>query len=501
MKHFRLLKLFAIAALTTAVVASCNKAPAPVNGDDNAPQEVTFSSPLAQKTGNKVAGTINGLKSSEANNDELKASYAEIVIDGTTYTPEVYYLDGVAYTQAIKLTPGNHTISEFMLMNDNNTPDDNSDDVIVSAAPKANSPYAAFVNHPLDYDITVTAFHKNQVDIEVLKFTPQEYTAFGFDWFTMSQTTVREQVFFGDISVKHPSDYAGSLYAQQSNGLQVDMPAIFKIKVYRNGAFLVSYDNEANLGEGDVLHVAYPDNANTTDHFRFDLYIYVKIGDTFGYKKFYSWTFDDDQKIPAGSDGVVDFVLGNSNATQPDLLLPPYMNLPESCTYKIVGNYGPGSLGGYVDAKLTNVGNGYDFTDGTYASYCADKDVTINAGHAYNMDVYSSLYPNLLPAFAAQPDKWARVNWLFNHLDNYPNHTWGELQGAIWFIMNNWDGQAEGGVPAADAVAHQMANDSQSHTDFTPLPGGWAAVIFVPHGTDPNQGTANLQTMFVQVDP
>jgi len=52
-----------------------------------------------------------------------------------------------------------------------------------------------------------------------------------------------------------------------------------------------------------------------------------------------------------------------------------------------------------------------------------------------------------------------------------------------------------------DAMSQQMASDSQSHTDFTPLPGGWAAVVFIPQGTDPNQGTPDIQTMFIQVDP
>ena len=499
MKKIRLMKALAFAVLATLTVASCNKAPAPVNKDDLTPQEVTFTSPLASK-GNTKAGLINS-KAGLANNDELKASYADIVINGTTYTPAVYYLNGVAYTQAIKLVPGTYTVTQFMLMNDNSTPDDLSDDVIVSAAPEAGSDYAAFVNHPLDYNFTVTAFQKNQLDIEVLHFIPQEYSSFGYDWFSMSQTTVREQVFFGDISVKHPSDYTGSLYANQTNGLQVDMPAIFKIDVYRDGVFLISYNNASTYGEGEVLKVDYPDAANTTDEFRFDLYIYVKIGDSFGYKKFHSWTFDDDQKIPAGSDGVVDFVLGNSNATQPDLLLPPYQNLPATVTYKITGPFAPGSLDGYVDAEIGSVGSGFDFSNGTFASWCSDHNYTINPNHTYNMDVYSSLYPDQMPAFTAYANKWARVNWLFNHLDNYSGHTWGEVQGAIWIIMDNWNGQAHGHVPAADAMTHQMANDSQSHTDFTPLPGGWAAVVFVPEGTDPDQGTPDIQTMFIQVDP
>jgi len=500
MKKTKLLRMFAIAALTALAATSCNKAPAPVNNNDaSKPQEVTFSSAQMTKGSNKD-GLINA-KDALANADANKANYADIVINGTTYTPSVYYLNSIAYTQAIKLAPGTYTISKFMLMDDNGTPNDNSDDNIVSAAPEAGSPYAAFVSHPLDYTFNVTAFEKSEIPIEVLKFTAQEYTDFGFDWFTMTQTTVREQLFFGDISVKHPSDYAGSLYAQQTNGLQVDMPAIFKIKVYRNGVFLISYNNEANFGEGEPLHVAYPDAENTTDHFRFDLYIYVKNGTNFVYKLFHSWEFTDAQKIDAGTDGIVDFVLGNSNYANPDLLLPPYQNLPATITYKIIGSYAPGSLGGYVDAEIGSVGSGFDFSNGTFSSWCSDHNYTINANHTYNMDVYSSLYPDQMPAFTAYADKWARVNWLFNHLDNYPGHTWGEVQGAIWIIMDSWNGVAHGGVPAADAMTQQMANDSQSHTDFTPLPGGWAAVVFVPEGTDPNQGTPDIQTMFIQVDP
>ena len=489
MKKTRLLKKFAFVVLAALIASSCNKAPTPAS-DTSAPQDVTFSSPQVSKS---------GTKSSAAFKDDLQISYASIVISGTTYTPAVYYIDGVAYTQAIKLAPGTYTVTEFLMMNDNQTPDDTSDDIIVSAAPDANSTYAGFVNHPLPFDFTVAAFQKNEIDIEILQFTAQEYTEFGFDWFTMSQVTVREQLFFGDISVKHPSDYAGSLYEGQSNGLQVDMPAIFKIDVYRNDAFLISYNNESFLGEGQPLHVAYTDADNSTDHFKFVLSILVKSGTDFVYKEFHTWTFDDDALIPNGGDGVVDFVLGNSNSTSPDLLLPPYQNLPVSCTYKITGRVAPGSMGSYVDAKLSNVGAGFDFANGTFASWCGDKEYHINKD-SYDMDVYSSLYPDQMPAFAAHADKWARVNWIFNHLDNYTGHTWGEVQGAIWIVMNDWTGPSEGGV-LYDAVSQQMASDSESHTDFTPLPGGWAAVVFVPQGTDAEAGTPDIQTMFIQVDP
>jgi hypothetical protein len=472
--------------LVTFFAASCHKA----NEDDvSVLKEVSFSSKEMPKS---------GLKSSNA---QENADYASIVINGTTYTPAVYYLDGVAYTQGIKLPVGDYTLTQFLLMTYNNTPNDMSDDSIVSAVPEVGSQYASFVNTPLEIQFHVGAFEKNEIPVEVLSFTSAEFEAFGFNWFTMSQTTVREQLFFGDISMKHPADYAGSLYEQQTNGLQVDMPAIFKIKVYRNDLFVAEYDNEAWLGEGDILHVAYPDGDNTIDHFRFDLYIYVKIGASFDYKFFHSWTFDDDELIDSGSDGVVDFVLGNAIATTPDLLLPPYINLPVSCTYTIGNTYAPGTQGGYVDATISGVGNGYDFNNGAFASWCGDLQTTIGVGVTYDMDVYSSLYPDLLPAYASYGEKWSRVNWIFNNLDKYPGYTWGELQGAIWKIMNSWNGSALGGVPSADATVDQMVNDSQSHTDFTPLPGGWAAVIFVPQGTPPESQNPNIQTVFIQVDP
>ncbi len=185
-----------------------------------------------------------------------------------------------------------------------------------------------------------------------------------------------------------------------------------------------TFDNESFLGKEMCFHVTYPDVDNDVNQFRFELYIYVKIGNSFGYRHFHTWEFADDELIPAGDDNVVDFVLGNSNATTPDLLLPPYQNLPANCNYKITGAFAPGSLGGYVDAQITGFGNGYDFASGTFASWCADKDITINAGQDYPMDVYSSLYPDALPAFTAYGEKWAKVNWLFNNSDLYPSSTW-----------------------------------------------------------------------------
>ena len=229
----------------------------------------------------------------------------------------------------------------------------------------------------------------------MLCFADSEYDAFGFNWFEMEQLTVREQVFFGDFCAKHPEEYIGSLYENQENGVQVDMPAIFRIDVFRNGNFLKSYDNEAWFGEGAPLTVQYPDHEGQEDNFTLELNILVKSGAEFIYKHFHTWEFSDDEMIEAGEDGVVDFVLGNCNASEADEVLAPYINLPETLTYTIIN--APGTLGGFFDADITGVPEGYDIWDGIWPAFCGDYTTSIVPGTTYTMDIYSSLYPDAVP--------------------------------------------------------------------------------------------------------
>ena len=164
MKNLHFIKAFFFVALIALTVISCNKKEDVI--DPNQEVEVSFSSTEMPK---------GGTKSSNAN---ATANYASVVISGTTYTPSVYYLDGVAYTQGIKLAVGDYNVTQFLMMSDNNTPNDMSDDSIVSAAPEAGSQYAGFVSQPLDVQFHVAPFQKNEIPIEVLSFTSQEFQAF-----------------------------------------------------------------------------------------------------------------------------------------------------------------------------------------------------------------------------------------------------------------------------------------------------------------------------------
>jgi len=151
----------------------------------------------------------------------------------------------------------------------------------------------------------------------------------------------------------------------------------------------------------------------------FVLSILVKEGTSFVYKEFHTWsTTDDGVLTDIGDDNVMDFVLG-SCVPDADLILAPYMDLPASVTMT-TGNSTPGSKGTYFDVTLSGIGAGYDIQNGVWGVYCADKATTINLNTTYTMDVYTSLYPDLLPgAFAAQKDVLDNINWLGNNLYRY----------------------------------------------------------------------------------
>jgi len=426
-----------------------------------------------------------------------KADYARVVINGTLYLVDVFYIDNKPYTNTLKLPVGNYSISEFMLMDDNNTPGSTPDDVIIAATPHTGSEFAAYVAQPLDIAFTVEAFRKTEINISVLCYQESNYDSFGFVYYGINQITIREQFFYGDFCIKNVNDYVGSIYANQSTGIQLDMPAISKIEVWRNGVKMNEFSNESWFAEGKPLTVRYGDSQNQIDNFEFKLFILVRQGSNFNYVFFHSWKYQDDQLIAAGTDGVVDFVLGNC-VPNADLILPPWMNLPLTATYTITG-WAPALLGGYVDATLSDIPAGYEISNGVYASNCADHNLPIFVGVSYYMSVYSSLYQDQLPLFA-QSDKWEKINWLYNHLDWYPGYQWYDIQGFIWLYDDPiWDGSASIGIPALTELSKQMKIDADKYGVGYKVPsGGWAALIFIPVG---NGDQAIIQTMCIHIDP
>ena len=138
--------------------------------------------------------------------DELDMSYVKFtVLDSaqvtTTYKSMIYYIGGEMLTQVIKLPVGTYQVTSFVVYNDNGTPDDENDDVIVRAAPLPGSEYWDLMQFKLNLEFTVDAFYKKQYEIDVLCFEELFYNEFGFTWFEFNDVRIEYQCIFGDICV------------------------------------------------------------------------------------------------------------------------------------------------------------------------------------------------------------------------------------------------------------------------------------------------------------
>jgi hypothetical protein len=476
---FRNIKLLGVLVLALLLLSNCTK---DNKTNDKATGEISF----AVLDGNMDKSDIFDIECSD-----LVPTKARINLNGTFYYPELFELNGVLYTQSLKLDIGEYTINEFSLITDDN--------VVVKSTPMADSHYAQFLTD--GYAIgelppfTIAAFEKNEYSVEVLCYIPTAYTGFGFEWFDITELTVRSQCFFGDFCIKDPAQYAGSMY--DDNGVTIDEVAIFRIDLTIAGS-TESYYNYENGVYTSPLCIEYADNDNAPDQYLFELYIYVTSGNTWQYVKFYEWTVYDDEMIPAGADGVVDFVLGNCVDTPPDLLLPPWMNLPAGDDFDLT-MYNPGA-NSYWDMTVAGISSSlYDMQNGEFDGWCADENTTIGEGLQGCMNALSSLYPKTLPSYwlnyvpnganaLTREEAIGAANWLWNNAENYEYNS-TQMQNALWNLFNN---------KSVSGVAATMANDARMHTNYSPLPGGWAAIFFAPCEGQPDM---TLQMTFFVVDP
>ena len=204
--------------------------------------------------------------------DQWSMDYVVFNFNGTPYTSPVFLVDGELLTQAVKVVLGQdvgsgvYQLTNFLVYHDVTGNGKSDDDLLLRAAPAPGSTYHHLMVNKLNLDVTVEAFKKHQVIIDVLCFEELFYDNFGFTWFELNDVRIERQCFFGDICVDDFGPYAGSYYASQSGGLQMDMPAIMQIKTYKMvdgnwegpmNVFDNVYDADGNdwFGEGDYIEV------------------------------------------------------------------------------------------------------------------------------------------------------------------------------------------------------------------------------------------------------
>jgi hypothetical protein len=273
---------------------------------------------------------------------------------------------------------------------------------------------------------------------------------------------------------------------------------------------------DANWGVGSPVCVQYPDNLGEVNNFEFVLYIHVPVGDVFDWVEFHTWNITDDEEFfDIAEDGVVDFVLGNCVYSDTDLLLAPYMNLPETAFIDLIFDQRQGP--GYWELDIQSVfpNGSYDLPLGYMAGWCGDANTQINE-KKYTFHVYSSLYPASwpigLPA-SFDVNKINQINWLFNNLGSYGFTISGlyieigelsqddglVIQDAVWTIMHGPAGFTPNGGDIT--LSQTMALAASTHGTFSPLPGGWAAIILVPEDEGGVPDATKAQLILTVVDP
>lgn len=274
---------------------------------------------------------------------------AGILLSTQDYKTDIFYANGKYVTQPIKLSIDQNgsvlvRITSFLVFHNNAS----AEDVIVRAAPLEGSSFFDFVNNKLGTAFSISKFAKKEQPIDVLCFEPAFYENFGFTWVNLNLVTIRSQCWFGDICTDDTTPFNGSIYEDQSAGLQFDMPAIMKVNVLKyvggadgnveddlNWKLLITHGNSDYFGEGDCLVVTWPDNDDLDDLFRFDLYVLLPVATLNGnYEMKYvfqkSYSFYNNLAPDTGSDGVFDFIIGDCTNIDIDGELPP--EIGNGCT-------------------------------------------------------------------------------------------------------------------------------------------------------------------------
>jgi hypothetical protein len=304
----------------------------------------------------KISEASTGLKSTV--NCAFDVDYAMVIISLGTKTKRVntnYFVgtelvDGVLYTDPIYLgaAPSKqyYKVEECLLYADDNTVKPNPQgDLLISAAPHQGSYFGLQITQPLNVEFELNAFNKTGVGLSVFCFNgnPADY---GFVWYQPTQITVKEKWFYGSFVPSNYLDYQGSIYETKGD-LGVDMPALYKIKVYRDansdGAFsageIVSqYSNEIDYLNGTIkpLSVKFPERESGSNNYELEFWAYLKTSSGFQYQPIGSLYFEDDDSnvyrtpkpdrnpltdlpISPGPDNIFEFTISSSPQFTGDL--------------------------------------------------------------------------------------------------------------------------------------------------------------------------------------
>jgi len=296
----KLIKRMATALVALTIVFAFSSCEKQVTKDTSDLAEVSFlidnvtNTMVKKVTGEPRDGALECVDGATATRVML-----EILPFGTgdplSFDLDVLALEDGNQTEVVKLPPGTHTISSFVVY-DGETP--------IYAAPMEGSEYQMMFDldgAPKDFE--TVAFMKNKVTIEVLCYRPYDYEEFGFNWFEFAPIEIKTVCFFGNIC---DADYA----AWGAEGYDFTYPYTVNIwSTDEEGAPAEIINTVQTDGTAPVC-AEYPDYVNVEGE---AFYAQIVINGPDGEKSFLVPFTDADWSDPAnndfgGVDGIYDFI-------------------------------------------------------------------------------------------------------------------------------------------------------------------------------------------------
>jgi len=155
----------------------------------------------------------------------------------------------------------------------------------------------------------------------------------------------------------------------------------------------------------------------------------------------------------------------------PVALAAGLLSLPAAPVTVSHGPWNAGTMGSTIDVALSNVGAGFDVTDGTYPGWCIEDNHMQDAPNGSLLTLYDSTDASL-PAGLAGP--WDKVNYLLNHKQG----TAQDVQVALWLLTSVYDGT----FPLTPAAQAMFDDANANGAGFVPGAGQVIAVIVYADG-------------------
>ena len=159
-------------------------------------------------------------------------------------------------------------------------------------------------------------------------------------------------------------------------------------------------------------------------------------------------------------------------------VLPDLPSLVNACTTA----KGLDANGTYFDLTINDTS-----LAGNYGAWCIDVDLSLGAPECFDAAVYSSYDPAIPASVVENPANWDLVNWILNQDFGSQGYSMGEIQWAIWELLDDANCFACTFLGAQGTDWNQA--DAQAIVDaaiangegYEPGEGNYLAIVLVPN--------------------